>query len=647
MKKKKISRKMMALAVSVCLFAECLFFAEPAVVQAGDVPAGAEQDVPGQGEEESGSIEGNGDTDNAGESNAQEDQAGGAGSEEDPSGTRDAGDKVTNEAKSNTGAEESGKSAAGTGSAEQTFSNRAVSLQEAPISFADENTILIEFVKITAKVNDDLYDGRYYYSGSTIKPEISVYPLSGITEEEAEKLEADPQKKALVYRTVDKNNKALVFQKGDKLTENTDYTLQRPSASKAPGKFELKIIAKDTSKYSGTKTVSYEILEKEHKWGSWTTTTAATALKTGTKKRTCSVCKATETASIAKLKPTIKLNMTTIRLRRKQSTTKFKVSGLAKGDSVKSYKSSNKKIFTVNSKGKITAKNKSGTAKLTVTLASGKKATAKVKVQKSTVKTTKVTVNTSSLVLLKGGNYTLKTTLAPLTTQQKVTYSSSNKKVATVTSKGVITAKKKGTAKITVKSGSKKKTVNVTVQVKTFAKGDTNAFLNSCKKIANIIMTDGNWIYYSGTGMKKSFVEARDYTPRQTSCANFVNFCMQEFGTLEPGMAFYSNSKGQLVYQGSASKKAATKAMVEKNYDIIKLGGVKAVKAGLQPGDICLYKGHTNVFAGLDSKGVPTWYDGGRNSTSDGKPQSGYFTHMYRTSYLNSLPVYIVLRLKK
>lgn len=339
--------------------------------------------------------------------------------------------------------------------------------------------------------------------------------------------------------------------------------------------------------------------------------------------------------------------MTTITLRRKQSTTKFKVSGLATGDYVKSYKSSNKKIFTVDKKGKITAKNKSGTAKLTVTLASGKKATAKVKVQKGTVKTTKLTVNTSSLVLLKGGTYTLKTTRAPLTTQQKVTYSSSNKKVATVSSKGVITAKKKGTAKITVKSGSKKKTVKVTVQIKTFPKGDTNAFLNACQKIANTIMTDGNWIYYSGSGMKKSFAEARDYTPRQTSCANFVNFCMQEFGTLEPGMAFYSDGNGKLVYQGSSSKKAATKKLVEKNYDIINIGGKKAIKAGLEPGDICLYKGHTNVFAGLNSDGVPMWYDGGRNSTSDGKPQSGYFTNMYRASYFNSMPIYIVLRMKK
>lgn len=55
-------------------------------------------------------------------------------------------------------------------------------------------------------------------------------------------------------------------------------------------------------------------------------------------------------------------------------------------------------------------------------------------------------------------------TVAPVTSRQKITYSSSNKKIAEVTSKGVITAKKKGTVVITVKSV--KKTVKIKVKVK-------------------------------------------------------------------------------------------------------------------------------------------------------------------------------------
>ena len=523
---------------------------------------------------------------------------------------------------------------------------KEIEVKDTKISFADETKMIIWIRKTKSKVSDDPNDIRMYYKGKNMRPVVDVYHIVRAIKstENLETVEKSLTGSQKIVKKDTVNYIVIPLEKGIDYT--VDYPDETPESCKMPGRYELTVKA-ESKGYTGSRTLPYEVVEKEHEWGDWKVTVKSTVFQAGQKSRTCAVCGNTESAVTAKLKATVKLNMTTIRLKRKQSTTKFKVSGLAAGDYVKSYKSSNKKIFTVDKKGKIKAKSKSGSAKLTVTLASGKKAKAKVKVQKGTVKTTKITVNSSKLTLLKGGTYTLKTTKLPLTTQQKTTFSSSNKKVATVSSKGVITAKKKGTAKITVKSGSKKKTVKVTVQVKTFAKGDTNAFLNSCKKIANIIMTDGNWIYYSGSGMKKSFAEARDYTPRRTSCANFVNFCMQDFGTLEPGMAFYSDGKGKLVYQGSSSKKAATKKMVEANYDIINIGGKKAIKAGLQPGDICLYKGHTNVFAGLNSEGVPMWYDGGRNSTSDGKPGSGYFTNMYRASYYNSMPVYIVLRMKK
>ncbi len=81
-----------------------------------------------------------------------------------------------------------------------------------------------------------------------------------------------------------------------------------------------------------------------------------------------------------KLAATIKLNAKSIKLQKKQTTKKIKVT-MANGDSIKSWKSSNKKIVTVNKKGVIKAGKKNGTAKITVTLASGKKATLKVKVQ--------------------------------------------------------------------------------------------------------------------------------------------------------------------------------------------------------------------------------------------------------------------------
>lgn len=200
-----------------------------------------------------------------------------------------------------------------------------------------------------------------------------------------------------------------------------------------------------------------------HAYGAYTVTKAATVLAEGVQVRTCKVCGAKQTAPVAKLAKVIKLNVTSLPMKVKQSTTAVKVTQMAAGDYITSWKSSNKKIATVNSKGKITAKKK-GTAKITVTLASGASAKVTVKVQTGTVKTKKVSVTSKKLTLKKKQKVNLGTTLNPLTSQQKVSYTTSNKKVATVSKKGVVTAKGKGKAKITVKSGSKKVTVTVTVK---------------------------------------------------------------------------------------------------------------------------------------------------------------------------------------
>lgn len=199
-----------------------------------------------------------------------------------------------------------------------------------------------------------------------------------------------------------------------------------------------------------------------HSFGAWTTTKAATPLAEGEEARTCTVCGAREAHAVAKLAAKISVNARTIPLKVKQSTTAIKVT-YTKGDGIKSWKTNNKKVATVTSKGKITGK-KVGTAKITITLKSGKKAVITVKVQKKDVATTKIAVNKKSVSLKKGKSFQLKATVTPVTSKQKVTYTTSNKKIATVTSKGKIVAKKKGKATITVKSG--KKTVKVKVTVK-------------------------------------------------------------------------------------------------------------------------------------------------------------------------------------
>ena len=205
------------------------------------------------------------------------------------------------------------------------------------------------------------------------------------------------------------------------------------------------------------------IAKTGHKFSSWKKISDATVFVQQKQKRTCSICKKAEYRYVGiKVKATIKLNLTSITLQQKQSTKVVKVT-MAKGDSVKSWASSNKKIATVDKNGTIKAVKK-GTAKITVTLKSGKKATVTVKVQTAKVATSKITGLKSKVTVNKGKTLTLKPVLSPITSQDKITYTTSNKSVATVSSKGVITGKKKGTAKITVKAGKKSYVVTVTVK---------------------------------------------------------------------------------------------------------------------------------------------------------------------------------------
>lgn len=127
----------------------------------------------------------------------------------------------------------------------------------------------------------------------------------------------------------------------------------------------------------------------------------------------------------------------------------MKVSGLANGDSVRSFKSSNTKIVKVDSKGKITAQKTAGKAYITVTLASKKTAKLKVIVQKSAVKTKKLTGLQKKLTLKKGQTVTFKPVRYPVTSTEKITYASSNKKVVIVNSRGVVKAVAAGSSYIT------------------------------------------------------------------------------------------------------------------------------------------------------------------------------------------------------
>ncbi len=130
-----------------------------------------------------------------------------------------------------------------------------------------------------------------------------------------------------------------------------------------------------------------------------------------------------------------------------------------------SYKVANTKIATVSKKGVVKGK-KAGKTKVTLTSKKKgkKKTTVKIVVKKQKAK--KVKLNSKNFSLAVKGKKTLKATVTPKKASSKVIWKTSNKKVAAVSSKGVVKGKKAGTAKITATAadGSKKKaSVKVTV----------------------------------------------------------------------------------------------------------------------------------------------------------------------------------------
>ena len=174
-------------------------------------------------------------------------------------------------------------------------------------------------------------------------------------------------------------------------------------------------------------------------------------VKAGTATITCTstMTGAKATCKVTVIGNSIELDKTEAILEKgKTMTLKATVYPSTLEDKSVTWKSSNKKVATVTSKGKVKGV-KAGTATITCTSnATGLKATCEVTVGYVKLDQTEVSVK-------KGKTVTLKASVYPSTLEDKsVTWESSNKKVATVTSKGKVKGVKVGTATITCTSNA-------------------------------------------------------------------------------------------------------------------------------------------------------------------------------------------------
>ncbi|RGF24603.1 Ig-like domain-containing protein [Dorea sp. AM10-31] len=154
-----------------------------------------------------------------------------------------------------------------------------------------------------------------------------------------------------------------------------------------------------------------------------------------------------------------------------KGTTKISVKRVSPKNASKSvtYKSSNTKIASVSSKGTVKGK-KTGSVTITATSKVNKKVKASVKLKVKDLKPSKVSIP-AALSLTNGKKAIVKATVSPSGVYAPVKFSSSNTKVATVSSTGTVTAKSAGkaviTAKLTQKSSKGKYlTAKTTVTVK-------------------------------------------------------------------------------------------------------------------------------------------------------------------------------------
>lgn len=223
-------------------------------------------------------------------------------------------------------------------------------------------------------------------------------------------------------------------------------TLDKTSATVYTGKtVTLKAASNDTAK-----TVTYTTSNKAV--ATVSSTGVVKGVKAGTAVITANCGNATATCKVTVKAPSVKFaKKSAVVYKGKTATVKATLAGV----SSVTYKSSNTKIATVNSKTGTVKGIKAGT--VTITATSGKlKATYKL-----TVKNPTFTLTKSSATIAKGKTTTIRSKATPVST---VTYTSSNKKVATVTGKGVVKGISKGKATITVKCNGITKKFVVTVK---------------------------------------------------------------------------------------------------------------------------------------------------------------------------------------
>ena len=304
-------------------------------------------------------------------------------------------------------------------------------------------------------------------------------------------------------------------------------------------------------------------------------TGVVTGVKTGTATITASCGNATATCTVTVKNGTVKFDKTTATVYAGKTVT---VKATATPAGTVKYTSSNTEVATVSSTGVVKGI-KAGTATITAT-AGNAKATCTVTVKNGTVK-----LNRTTATVYTGKTVTVKATTTPAAT---VKYTSSNPKIATVSSTGVVKGVKAGTVTITATAGNVKATCKVTVKTSTikFAKASATIY-------------KGKTVTVKATATPSATVKYTSSNPKVAT----VNSKTGVVKGVKAGTVTITATAGNLKTTCKVTVKNPTFSLV-KYSATIKAGKTITISSKAAPANTVTYVSSNKKIATVTSKGV-------------------------------------------
>ncbi len=347
-----------------------------------------------------------------------------------------------------------------------------------------------------------------------------------------------------------------------------------------------------------------------------------TATSTNGKKASCKVIVSTKVVEVTSL--SFKNSSVNIKTNEKAKL-EVVINPSDATDKTITYTSNNTGVATVDKNGMVTGK-KAGTVTITAKSSNGKTATCKVTVSDVTIEVISIALKPSSLSIDVGKTKTIGVSFNPSNaTNQVVTWTSSNKDIATVSSEGVVKGVKPGSATITAKSSNGKTaickvTVNEIVPTKIEIVEGTFSLVEGKSKKLSIKY------YPENSTVKKITWTSSNSAVATVDSAGTVKAVKPGTAKITATLAANTNIKSEVIVKVTAKTIAVTGITLDKTNATVKVNSTIELKATITPSGatdktITWTSSNKNI-ATVSSSGVVTGVKEG-NATITAKSSNG------------------------